>query len=393
VRNLCAIGFLLIAACAPRPPVRGAGTANPSDLERFAENPYSPKVYARVQGASSEPHSAYTLSFVEFDSQGRPARPGQIETAEASIREMSDKGVVVLFVHGWGHSADARDEHVYGFREALSGLKRDLPDRSIVGIYVSWPARWLKGRLHYLTFLDRSRAAENISRTQTVRQILRGIQSAIKERGATADIVSVAVGHSLGGKFLFTPMEERLEGDTDEPRPENPRELPLVGDLVLLVNPAQDTHDFNAFTRYARGHCAAPPAVVILSSEADGVVGRAFKFGRTVRGVFTPWNWGHFRSERIGLGWDPRQVTHILCSTKADPGPSPLCDLTSRGKPDNVVEYGSTELRRYGARRGPFPVVRVDGRIIASHSDIFNEDFLGFLRAFVADNARQGAEN
>jgi hypothetical protein len=170
--------------------------------------------YEWVQNSSLEPHEDFSLSFIEFDAGGKPARDGQIESAMASIRKIQDKGAVVLFVHGWGHSADTRDPHVKGFRDVLSRLKGTLPNRTLVGIYVGWPARWVKGRLHFLTFWDRSKAAQSISRSDAVRDALRELQGVVEERRrAGDDIVSVAVGHSLGGKFLFTPMEERLEGD------------------------------------------------------------------------------------------------------------------------------------------------------------------------------------
>lgn len=391
MRTLCVIGLLLISiSCAPRPPVRHAGTSNAADLKEIAENPVDSDAYRRVQNTSLEPHDAYTLSFVELNSRGRLARAGQREAAEESIRQMSGKGVVVLFVHGWGHNADALDSHVQGFRRSLAGLKEALPGRTVTGIYVSWPARWLKDPQHYLTFWDRSRAAQAISRTHEVEALLQGFRKVVEERRQEGtEIVSVAVGHSLGGKFLFTPMEERLERARDARCSVPLDDLPLFGDLVLLVNAAQDVHDFEAFDKYAL--CPQEethPVVAIFASEGDQVVGRTFKIGRILRNLVTPWNWPSFVPESIGLGWDPDQVTHTLCSTKAGPDPKSEC---ARGEHVDVIPYGSTELRRKkDERQGPFIVVRVDGHIITKHGDIFNEEFLGFLRAFVAQNVRKG---
>jgi hypothetical protein len=310
-------GILLMSvACAPRPPIRGAGDADAADVMNLTQRS---EALQRVQEASVEPHGTYTLAFVEFDARGRPARREQIESAAQAIRHVSGDGksVVVLFVHGWGHSADALDEHVIGFRKALSGLAETLPHRKVVGIYVGWPARWLEGWLHYLTFWDRSRAAQQISQTPEVRETLGSLQGIVEEqRRDGRDVISVAVGHSLGGKFLFTPIEECLELDTCEQLPASPRGLPLFGDLVFLVNPAQDIHDFKAFSTYSDTLPEeTPPVVVILSSEADGVVGRTYRIGRTLRNLVSWWNWSDFRSESIGLGWDRRHVTHALCST------------------------------------------------------------------------------
>jgi hypothetical protein len=154
--------------------------------------------------------------------------------------------------------------------------------------------------------------------------------------------------------------------------------------LVLLVNPAQDTHDFTAFSDYS--NTLPPdtrPVVAIFSSEADGVVGRTFRIGRTLRNIVTPWNWSDFRSESIGLGWDNTQVTHTLCANDQGGRSSQECDV--RLRPPNqepvppIKRYGRTDLQRYGERQGPFIIVRVDRNVINGHSDIFNETFRTFL--------------
>lgn len=382
--------LLILVACAPRPPIRGAGDADATDLTNVAKLTRDSEEFKRVQDRSVEPHGDYTLAFVEFDGRGRPAHREQIESAAEAIRDVpaGGKSVVVLFVHGWGHSADALDTHVAGFRGTLAGLAQALPHRKVVGIYVGWPAKWLRGWPHYLTFWDRSRAAQRISRNDDseVIDILRDLQSIVKEqRRANTDVVSIAVGHSLGGKFLFTPMEECLEKDICEAPPESPQDLPPFGDIVLLVNPAQDVHDFEAFTEY-EGKLPenTPPVVAIFSSDADGVVGRAFKAGRTLRNIVTPWNWDNFHGESTGLGKDPQQITHTLCLAEAGSPPSRSCDPGFREEPPKeVVRHGQVELRRHTGRQGPFIVTGVHGSIIGDHGDIFNETFRNFLVALV----------
>jgi hypothetical protein len=386
--------LLILVACAPRPPIRGAGEADAATVTNVAKLARESEEFKNVQGNSVEPHGDYTLAFVEFDGRGRPAREGQIESAAEAIRDVPDRGksVVVLFVHGWGHSADALDEHVKGFRDVLSRLAGTLKDRRVIGIYVGWPARWLDDPLHYLTFWDRSRAAQKISRDNEseVVDVLRDFQRIVKEqRSAEQDVVSIAVGHSLGGKFLFTPIEECLERDTvpcKETLPP-PEDLSPFGDIVILVNPAQDIHDFEAFTDYEReGDLPenTPPVVAIFSSDADGVVGRTFKAGRTLRNIVTPWNWDDFHAESTGLGKDPQQITHTLCFAGAGAPPSRSCDPGFREEPPKeVVPFGQVELRRYSSRQGPFIVTGVHGSLIEDHSDIFNETFLDFLVALV----------
>jgi hypothetical protein len=255
--------LLILVACAPRPPIRGAGEADAASLTKLAKLARDSEEFRSIQDRSVEPHGDYTLAFVEFDGRGMPHNE-QIESAAEAIRDVPDggKSVVVLFVHGLGHSADALDDHVAGFRETLSRLAQALPHRKVVGVYVGWPARWLKGWPHYLTFWDRSRASQQISQAPEVHDVLQGFRKIVRaQRDAGKDVVSVAVGHSLGGKFLFTPIEECLEGDTDTCKEElpAPEDLPLFGDLVFLVNPAQDIHDFDAFADYARNRSKKTP--------------------------------------------------------------------------------------------------------------------------------------
>jgi hypothetical protein len=378
----------MLAACAaPSPPVRGFGAADTADLDKIVSDR---DAYKRVQLKSVEPHGNYNLSFVEFDSNGL-AYGEQVESAAESIRRASGKkSVIVLFVHGWGYSAGAFDPHVIAFREVLSRLASDLrkSDRSVVGIYVGWPAKRLKKPLHFMTFLGRDRAVNRISGSHDAERVLGRFQEMVeKQRLAGNDVVSVAIGHSLGGKFLFAPMEKLLKQKALWPK--SPNELPLFGDLVLLLNPAQDTNDFKYFADYS-GTLAesdhSVPVVAVFSSEADMVIGRTYRIGRTIRTLGRQSKWRVLRSESVGLGWNHEQITHTLCLVEPSRRPGRACNASLWPKPLEVTIYDKTELRRY-SDRGPFIVVRVDGHIVTNHGDMFNETFTSFLRSFIADNA------
>jgi len=390
------VALLVFVACViPGPPVRGGGDrVDPKDVANIANE----EAYWRVQNTSMESNDQYALAFLEFDSSGQPGE-GQVALAAKAIhRDPGTDALVVLFVHGWGHSADARDDHVIKFRKTLLNLAEDLPDRSVIGIYVSWRARWLKDPLHFLTYLDRSIVAQRLGGEDCgVRQILEKLRSAVEERRQRGDkVVSVAIGHSLGGQFLFSHMEECLDKDLDETcehsraqcPPRSPQALPIFGDLVLLVNPAQDTHDFEVFRAYAKDHLQARPVVVILSSEADDVIGSAYRIGRTIRNIFWWKYWNKsFGPETIGLGWDDEQVTHVLCSTAAGGSDESVC--SDKGH-DMCGNYGSTTLwsRTDCERPGPFMLVRVEGRVVPGHGKMFTKPFANFLQEFVAGVAR-----
>ncbi|HET9767298.1 MAG TPA: hypothetical protein VFS60_10650 [Thermoanaerobaculia bacterium] len=398
--------LLVSLACViPGPPVRGAGpVVNASDVANLANE----AAYKRVRDGSLEEADGYTLAFLEFDSSGEPGE-GQAARAAEAIRKRPDRdAVVVLFVHGWGHSADPRDPHVVEFRRTLAELACKLPDRSVVGIFVSWRAKWLKEPLHFLTYLDRSAVAQRLGGEDcTVREELGKLRAAVEQRGRDGDL-AIAIGHSLGGQLLFSYTEECLDTDPDETccdrsRPEcgpqsPPRDLPLFGDLVLLVNPAQDTHDFEVFRKYARTHDGEPPVLVVLSSEADHVIGRTYHWGRTVRNLLWPkyWHRDKFWPETIGLGWDGN-YSHVLCSTAGDAVDSSVCSARQLATYSLCCDYGTTTLWSRGdcagsacLRPGPFVVVRVDGRVVTDHGDMFNAPFAEFVRLFVAGAAKGG---
>jgi pimeloyl-ACP methyl ester carboxylesterase len=345
---------------------------------------------------SVERGPAYTLAFVEFDSSGRLAKPAQLDLAIEEIQAIpKDQGaLVVLFVHGWGHSAAVYDKHVIGFRDSLAGLSKNLVGWRVIGIYVGWPAKWLKGPFHALTFLDRNYVADRVAASCETREAFRHMQQAVVEARRDRDkkaapVVAVAVGHSLGGKFLFVPMENRLdreskncEDGTPEPYPATLTKLLLFGDHVLLINPAQDVHDYEVFLSFAANHRDDDRGISIFSSEGDGVMRGYYRFGRTIRNLFSPRNWRHFYTESVGLGWKSEQVTHDLCLSKPPAAESSTC---TRNEHVGCIQYGPAELRARTSDRSPFSLIRVDGRIIKGHSDIFNDTFRDFLIDYIAD--------
>lgn len=393
------IVLIVVACILPGPPVRGRGdSVDPRDVANLEND----EAYDRVQSASLESNDLYTLAFLEFDSDGQSGER-QVELATKAIREALGRDVVVvLFVHGWGHLADARDDHVVEFRKTLSKLAPQLPGRSLVGIYVSWRARWLRVPLHFLTYLDRSIVAQRLGGEDcTVRLTLEKLRGEVEERRRRGDkVLSVAIGHSLGGQFLFSHMEECLDCDPDETcentsavcPPPSPQALPVFGDLVLLVNPAQDTEDFKVFRTYAKRHGHVRPVVVILSSEADHVIGTTYRLGRTIRNIFWYKYWNSsFVPETIGLGWDDRQVTHELCSTEEGVSEESVCGNNADQQGHDLCrDYGCTTLwsRTHCEQPGPFMLVRVEGRVVPGHGEMFNGPFVDFLRDFVAESTK-----
>jgi hypothetical protein len=152
-----------------------------------------PRCFDQTPEVSAKP--AYTLHFVEFDDQGwlYPGRRDEGYVAEmGSANEQLDRAVkyiasglaknervlLLVYVHGWKHSAAYDDRDVKRFRQMLSnaayldermireGRVENARRRSVLGIYVGWrgAGRFSQSNpLVYLTFWTRTNAALHIS--------------------------------------------------------------------------------------------------------------------------------------------------------------------------------------------------------------------------------------
>lgn len=211
------------------------------------------------------------------------------------------------------------------------------------------------------------------------------------------------------------------------------------GDLIVLVNPALEAAEYTAFdndlydaskkawSREQLTRASLPydknqpypanqlPVLIAVASQADSAVGTIFPISRTVLFPFKPAVLFH-SDQRLGIGHYGPHITHHL--GYADPltkeereerNPREQarkeCDCTMQ-TPDVMRAIGTpldlsktdqhfgandkyslklTEARR---KRGwdvnsPYMVIEAEPKIMAEHSDIFNEYFVGFLATFM----------
>ena len=163
---------------------------------------------------------SFDVAIIEFQDDGSLADARQLKSAAdtiAAARDADRNGVlVVLFIHGWHHSAkwdvskyashwDAEgadtgdDQHFRQFRRVLMGLtvreaERYLPfgeegGRRVVGIYLGWngdPTSWFGSWLSrqeyatHLSFYDRYKAAEEVGGGRAIREVIRTIVEVTK---------------------------------------------------------------------------------------------------------------------------------------------------------------------------------------------------------------------
>jgi hypothetical protein len=391
---IATIVCVLLAGCVTQQ-FRGSSTALQADLSELTQCAgTSCGAYSRVAASSIERSDKHVLTFLDLDSDGSLRSKEQLPriTQEIEAIGKDQKAMVVMFVHGWNHSSRPLDEHLVLFRTVLDDLHGHFTTqkRRVIGIYVSWPAWTMVKPLNFATFFSRSAAAAEIGASVTFRESIDRIQEAIRQsRNGGADIAVASVGHSLGGKLLFSSLEECLQ-QTTLCRNEVPplRELPQFGEVVLLINPAQDVNDYENFPEYVQANkygSLERPTLLTLASEKDSVVRHVFHYGRIVKTVFTPKKWRAFRSETIGLGQNGDH-THILCLS----GDSERARLATRSKlcagesnGGSVVPLKHGRLTALQKPPGPFWIVRVDGRLVGGHSDIFTREFSDTLREIV----------
>jgi pimeloyl-ACP methyl ester carboxylesterase len=293
-RSLGLLLFVLaVAGCAAQGPYHRGEEAT----ERFVADP------ALCPELKTPSSFRIPLAYVEIDEQGAYQDRAQVERALALVGEGKKPKYVVVFAHGWFHSAKADDPNVQRFKCALNNLQAidDNAGEEVVGIYVGWRgASWTLPVVKFATFWDRKNTSDEIGRGSLVEFLMR-LEGAVKPTPDTPSKLMV-VGHSFGASVVFNSIgqillarfildAERLA--SSRPTPTHSQSRPgLVsgyGDLVVLVNPAIEATRimpfFAALNEYTRTRAdllspAQPPRLVVLSSTGDWATRGTFPVAR-----------------------------------------------------------------------------------------------------------------
>lgn len=246
----------------------------------------------------------YTLAFIEFDDQGEPWAPAQLERAIQVIDEVHSDGkraLVVLFVHGWQNDASQRedrklDNNVEGFQSLLGTTRQMLqragqgPDElALIGVYLSWRGRSTDvGLLQPLTFYSRRGAGQRVASVSTTEAILR-VMSAAKKNPLSTGIV---IGHSFGGMIVESALIQALVGYTLNPS----EEIKPSADMVILVNPASQSmqaknmvgmlkrNRLKLYREDEEGNRRESPLIVSVTSTTDTATGNLYPLALSMKG-------------------------------------------------------------------------------------------------------------
>lgn len=173
---------------------------------------------------------------------------------------------VLVFIHGWRHDAQIGDTNVADVRLYAANVARfvrqrcpaepSFCDMKVTAVYVGWRGarvdeqglkadfgKAIGGTLGALsagaTLFDRKPVSEAVAPGAI--SAIRSIEGVLDPPGGTGDRVNkmIVVGHSLGGNMLATGLKDDLIKSV---RRHKPGEIlpPVLGDLVVLVNPASE---------------------------------------------------------------------------------------------------------------------------------------------------------
>ncbi len=77
---------------------------------------------------------------IEFNDQGQPHLPAQWQALQARITQTYSGPApeLLIFVHGWHHSAKPDDENFVAFEQFYQQMSKRDPQRNLLGLYIGW---------------------------------------------------------------------------------------------------------------------------------------------------------------------------------------------------------------------------------------------------------------
>ena len=259
-----------------------------------------------------------SLAFVEFDDQGAYFDQRQSFAAMRLVRDAllapSSAVELFVFVHGWQHNADPRDEHVKQFKSFLlsrangCGTSPDCKSKRTIGIFVGWPGMTLRPPFHALTFWSRKEAAHRVA-VGAVQEFFATLQQLKKDyqrlmiqdtnkrvaplRNAVEpnNFRTYVIGHSFGGLIAYQANSQSLAlSYGDAVLDQGSARVTRLGDLLVLINPAIEALRFSAINSLSSEYPPEDfysPAVVVVGSRSDLATKFLFPLGVAIATIAT----------------------------------------------------------------------------------------------------------
>lgn len=358
---------------------------------------------------SVEEKNGIPIAYVELTDQGLFQDRKQLTNALALLQNLAGQELnIVVFVHGWKHSAEVEDRDVEGFRNTILSafVQSGRKDVKTVGIFVGWrgASLALPSLVQNITFYDRKSTAEHVARG-SVRELfsyLQTIRSQAKSE-KRKPIQLTLIGHSFGGLILYSAIAESLLSSVAESTYINngPRLANPIADLVLLLNPAFEASRFEPLFQAAKSNPTdlqtkisqysnnQRPIFISITSEADQATKVFFPLGRAVNSLFEHEGWTDQddqtkieyadRLEKKAnvhtIGHMNRYRTHVLQAV-SDSNLKELGALRIVCTKAESFEFGNPNI---------FPLwnMYASADVINGHSDIYRQDLWQYLTTFL----------
>jgi|GEM_PF-565209 len=363
--------------------------------------------YRMYRGASVLEHAGYTLSFVELDDQGELWSPDQLDSVLQHIERANrtNVGIVLaLYVHGWNHDASPREDSPSGNLQGFETLLRRIAEaearspagsaREVVGIYVGWRGRRIRGPLNLISFFDRKGAATRIADAVATEVIYRVMTTAKSNPQSKC----VLLGHSFGGLVLERTLGQALVAFLAAGDGSQQAEFPA--DLVVLLNPASqaidakqliDVFDRNRLRLYridSQGHRIERPLVVSVTSVGDWATRLLYPGGLWVKSItkkfrqYTSDYCATSTSQRKYYtrtpGHHPDLISHVIeaqevAGDTVEPARREIDPVTG----DENIVFGGQGIRFTIRRKArafnetPYWIMQAPRSLVPNHSKIF----------------------
>ena len=432
IRSLTSILFLVtvLTGCAPFTQYRTKYElcVNPTPTFSQACETHALQQLPAADGAS------YLLGFIEFDDQGQIWDRKQMWSvidklsAEAANKDL----LMVVFVHGWKHSAAPNDENIETFRKVLAGLSEDenhisrqtgMPARQIAGVYLGWRGGSVTAPIaKELTFWDRKNTAQKVGHGG-VTEVLNRLELIKRDKDSTIQGGSgtrlAIIGHSFGGAVVYTALAQILESRfvrTTGPAGIQSN-VDSFGNLIVLINPAFEATLFSPLSDMSseRGTYFGSqlPIMAVLTSEADYATRYAFQAGRIFSTLFEKDRdikrknavtkqeefidegkadvtaVGHFEPYRTHKLYPSNEVARDkiteLSSSESIRSVLQASSAWENDKPGSKISLAGLTLERTNtsAGRNPYLVIRVDKELITDHNDIDDPRIVAFIKQLI----------
>lgn len=350
--------------------------------------------------SSVERYSNYSIAYVELTDMGLFHRRDQLKMAMDLVQQSEKEGPthVVVFVHGWKHSAAYADSDVVSFATtAMPVMAKNFqlgkPGTKTIGIFVGWRGTPLLG-FHDLSFHDRKASADHVAKG-SLRELL-GQLRAIRS-GENPKTKVTLVGHSFGSLILFSAISGSIiDSISDANLRNSTAAVPLnpIYDAAVLLNPAFEAIRFEPLFQAAKAHridssgfanwsANQKPLLVSITSKEDGATKNLFPFVRFFNSLFqreTITDQDNHdgdsypnRVEKLGnnhtIGHLPRYITHSIGAAEN----STNCDEASN---------------LFVRRPNQFPLWNMSASpaLIPDHNKIYDKRLWSFISSLSASN-------